>query len=68
MTKAELQVGVLLLTMKQCDQELCTYESRFQILDSSCSITVLQARLEQSERSGAKDSEEDFAGILLYSP
>ena len=25
---------------------------------------MLQARLEESERDGAKDSEEDFAGIL----
>ena len=25
---------------------------------------VLQARLEESERDGAKDSEEDFAGTL----
>ena len=30
-------------------------------------IALLQARLESSERSGAKDNEEDFAGMLPHS-
>ncbi len=68
MTKAELQVSFVLL-LPQCDQDVSAVSQHaYQGLWLSQSTALLQARLEVSERSGAKDSEEDFAGMLPLSP
>ena len=68
MTKAELQVAFV-LPLLQCDQAVSAVSQHAHNSLLTCQFSaLLQARLEFSERSGAKDSEEDFAGMLPLSP